>query len=286
MKVTICTPTYNRSHTLERLYNSLVLQTNFDFIWLIIDDGSFDNTEDIVNRFISENRIKIKYIKQNNGGKHRAVNRGIQIASSEYFAIVDSDDYLLENAVDKIINAFSTINSIEFAGISFNRGYTETRIIGSSFQGKYIDATAIERKKHHIHGDKFECFYTNVLKNNQFPTIEGENFMSEIVLWTRIASQGLKIRWFNEIIYICEYLENGLTYCNDKLLEKNYKGYALRIREQVSLANISFKDKLGYYSSYFNVRKKRALVSEIAKEIDTNIFMIYLSVFARWLLNK
>lgn len=286
MKVTICTPTYNRSHTLERLYNSLVLQTNFDFIWLIVDDGSFDNTEDIVNRFISENRIKIKYLKQENGGKHRAVNRGIQIASSEYFAIVDSDDYLLENAVDKIINAFSTINPIEFAGVSFNRGYTETRIIGSSFQGKYIDATSIERKKHHIHGDKFECFYTSVLKHNKFPTIEGENFMSEIVLWTRIASQGLKIRWFNEIIYICEYLENGLTDCNDKLLENNPKGYALRIREQVSLANISFKDKLGYYSSYFNVRKKHALVSEIAKEIDTNIFMIYLSVFARWLLNK
>lgn len=286
MKLTICTPTYNRSHTLERLYHSLISQTNVDFIWLIIDDGSVDNTEDIVNGFLAENRIKIEYVKQENGGKHRAVNKGIQMANSEYFAIVDSDDYLLENAVDKIINAFSTINTIEFAGISFNKGYTETSIVGSSFQGEYIDATSIERKKHNILGDKFECFYTNVLKHNQFPTIEGENFMPEIVLWTRIASQGLKIRWFNEIVYICEYLENGLTYSNHKLLEKNYKGYALRIREQVSLANISFKDKLGYYSSYFNVRKKHALASEIAKEIDTNIFMIYLSAFARWVLNK
>ena len=287
MFVTVFTPTYNRGYLLTRLYNSLLEQTDINFEWIIVDDGSTDSTKEIVSSFIEDKRIKVIYEYQNNAGKHVAVNRGIDLASGDYFGIVDSDDYLLPNAIDSIRTAFNTLElSKNFAGISFNRGYSENECIGKTFSGEYIDATSIERKKYNILGDKFEVFFTRILKENKFPVIEGEKFMSEIVLWTRIAAQGYKIRWFNKIVYICEYLPGGLTDSNDKLIASNYKGYALRIREQVSLANINIRERMGYYSAYYKNRMNHASITDIAKELDANIIILLLSIFARKLMRK
>ena len=255
MLVTIFTPTYNRGYLLTRLYNSLLDQTDINFEWIIVDDGSTDSTKEIVSSFIEDKRIKVIYEYQNNSGKHVAVNRGIDLALGDYFAIVDSDDYLLPNTIEAIKTAFSNLDlNNKFAGIAFNKGYSPDKYVGETFSGEYLDATSIDRKKYNILGDKFEVFFTKILKENKFPVIDGEKFMSEIVLWTRIAVQGYKIRWFNKIVYICEYLPGGLTDSNDKLIAANYKGYALRIREQVSLANINIKEKMGYYSAYYKKR--------------------------------
>ena len=106
------------------------------------------------------------------------------------------------------------------------------------------------------------------------------------MLWTRIAAQGYKIRWFNKIVYICEYLPGGLTDSNDKLIASNYKGYALRIREQVSLANINIRERMGYYSAYYKNRMNHASITDIAKELDANIIILLLSIFARKLMRK
>ncbi|MDU5793848.1 glycosyltransferase family 2 protein [Haemophilus parainfluenzae] len=287
MLVTIFTPTYNRGYLLTRLYNSLLDQTDINFEWIIVDDGSTDSTKEIVSSFIEDKRIKVIYEYQNNSGKHVAVNRGIDLALGDYFAIVDSDDYLLPNTIEAIKTAFSNLDlNNKFAGIAFNKGYSPDKYVGETFSGEYLDATSIDRKKYNILGDKFEVFFTKILKENKFPVIDGEKFMSEIVLWTRIAVQGYKIRWFNKIVYICEYLPGGLTDSNDKLIAANYKGYALRIREQVSLANINIKEKMGYYSAYYKNRINKVSVKEIVKELDTNIIILLLSVLARKLMRK
>ena len=102
MLLTIFTPTYNRAYSLERLYKSLVTQSLKDFEWLVVDDGSTDNTEELINKFVSDNKVKICYFKQENGGKHRAINRGAAMAQGDYFLIVDSDDYLTSDAVESI----------------------------------------------------------------------------------------------------------------------------------------------------------------------------------------
>jgi len=171
-------------------------------------------------------------------------------------------------------------------GVSFNKGYSESEIVGETFVGEYIDATSIERNKYNILGDKFEVFKTKILKDNKFPEIEGENFLSEIILWTRIAYQGYKIRWYNEIIYICDYLPDGLTRDNDEILRKNYRGNALRIREQVALANIGLKAKLGYYSKYYQLRKGSEKFSTICKEISANPMTVVVAVVIRKLLRR
>ena len=104
MLLTVCTPTYNRAHTLPRLYESLVRQTSQDFEWLVVDDGSTDNTRELVDGWVAEGRIRIRYVYKENGGKPSAHNLGVRMAAGELFFCVDSDDYLTDNAVEVIRN--------------------------------------------------------------------------------------------------------------------------------------------------------------------------------------
>ena len=101
--ITVFTPTYNRRNTLPALYKSLVEQTNKEFTWLIVDDGSSDGTEDIVAKWMLEGFVDIKYIRQENGGKMRAHNKGVQICDTEYFVCIDSDDFIVFDAIEKIM---------------------------------------------------------------------------------------------------------------------------------------------------------------------------------------
>ena len=242
---TVFTPTYNRAYLLSNLYNSLIKQSNKNFEWIIIDDGSTDDTEELISKYIKEKKINIIYKKVDNGGKHRAINKGIKIANGKVFAIVDSDDQLTFNAIEKLYEWFSNLkDDKKYCGVAGNRGYRNGKIIGSTFSGNVISCSAIERNKYNIKGDKFEVYYTNILKKYPFPEFEGEKFLSEIIVWTRMAKDGYIIEWHNDIIYLCEYLNDGLTTNNYKLLRNNPKGYALRIKEQVLYANISFKQKL------------------------------------------
>ncbi len=281
---TVFTPAYNRKELLYRLYESLVEQTSKDFEWVIIDDGSTDGTDDMIAS-IKEDRFSIIYKKVENGGKHRAINRGLDIAEGEVFAIVDSDDYLLPNAIETIKARFSEIDGEEkkFAGVALLKSFSETEAVGTSFSGEWVDAKTTERPKYNINGDKFEVFYTDVLKENKFPEIEGENFMTEAVVWNRLSYKGYYIRWFNDIAYICDYLDNGLTDNRDKLIRKNPKGYSLFIRECVENKSITIKQKLGYYSYYYVSCKADRSIKEIAKELKTSVFLLRFSYILRQL---
>ncbi len=286
----ICTPTYNRKNLLENLYKSLLTQTNNDFEWIIIDDGSKDDTEEYVQKIIQENnKFKIRYYKQKNGGKHRAVNKGIEVAKGQVFAIVDSDDVLTENAVETIKKGFSEIKKVnkKFAGVAFQRGKNKELAIGKTFKGEYIDAPSTERTRLKIEGDKFEVFYTKILKENKFPEIENEKFMTEAILWTRIANQGYIIRWYNDIIYLCEYLDGGLTDSRERLIKECPKGYALYIKEQIKYGKITLKQKLGYYSFYYKIRKESGVsIKEVAKELETTVLIIKQAAFIRNIIEK
>lgn len=281
---TIFTPTYNRKELLKRVYESLIIQTNNEFEWLIVDDGSSDGTEEYINSIINEhNKFVIIYKKKENGGKHRAINYGLGFANGEVFAIVDSDDYLTANAVEKIKEWFKTIIGDEkkFAGVAGQKGYSIVEAIGTTFDGLYVDAKNNERSSKKISGDKFEVYYTEILKKNKFPEFENEKFLTEVIVWNRIANQNYYIRWFNDIIYICEYLPQGLTDNRERLIESSPAGYALNIKEQVKFGNISLKQKLGYYSFYYSIRKKYKNIFEVAREIDANPIIILVAYMIR-----
>ena len=258
-KITVFTPTYNRANTIDRLYKSLLLQTFYNFEWIIIDDGSTDNTRLIVEKIIQDNKIKVKYKRVNNGGKHRAINLGVRISEGEYFFIVDSDDYLIENSLESINYWLNTLDKEEdFIGVAGKKGFDLDHEVGTSFKKEYIDCTNLEREKYNISGDKAEVFKTQLLKRYPFPEFEGENFIAESLVWNRIANDGYKLRWFNEIIYICEYRDDGLTKMGNEKFINNFEGYVLRTKELIKY-NISLKSKIMKVFKCFYIGKLKGI---------------------------
>ncbi|MCF0243801.1 MAG: glycosyltransferase family 2 protein [Bacteroidaceae bacterium] len=221
MTITIFTPTYNRAHLLPRLYESLCGQTNKDFEWLIVDDGSSDNTEEVVRDFSNEKVLDIRYIKKPNGGKHTAINIGAQEAKGEMFFIVDSDDTLIAEATDLITAEWSKVRDKGLCGMSFLRGaYVDGRLQSRKesmfpkdrFIGNFIDV----KYNHGSSADNAEVWVTECLRRHPFNVYEGERFMSEGMVWIRLAKEH-DMLFVNRIIYICEYLEGGLTNQGKKL---------------------------------------------------------------------
>lgn len=233
--VTVFTPTYNRAYILPQLYQSLCKQSCSDFEWLIVDDGSNDNTRQLVSQWIDQGVINIRYYRQQNGGKHRAINKGIELAKGFWFVIVDSDDHLTSDAVEWIRNTGEQIrNDAAFCGLSAIRISPDGNKIGGGDDFGSIDANAIDiRLKHNIKGDMAEVFKTDVLRQFKFPEFDGEKFCPEALVWFRLARK-YKMRFVHKGIYVCEYLPDGLT------------ARITRLRHQaVTASNI-------YYSEHFH----------------------------------
>ena len=274
MRITVFTPAYNRGYIIENLYRSLQRQSFRDFEWLVVDDGSSDDTSARFDLFLSEeNDFPIRYIKTENGGKHRAINRGVKEAKGELFFIVDSDDYITDDAlewIDRVERSIPQDEKGKFAGVCGLRGYDTEHINGTTFSGDCLDITTLEREEHNITGDKAEAFYTQVMRCYPFPEFEGERFITECVVWDRIAADGLKVRFFNRISIICNYLEDGLTAKGNALLLRNPQGYALFIRQRVSYGKLKGLEMWGTYSSFAEGTKDRFSFMQICKMLHAN----------------
>jgi glycosyltransferase involved in cell wall biosynthesis len=209
--VAIITPTFNRAGYLPRLYDSLVEQTRQDFEWIIIDDGSSDDTPEVCARFRAENRIDVQVIRKQNGGKHTAVNAGVASTDAPLVFIVDSDDYLTPDAVERVLDTWSRFNSERISGMSFLRGTSATEPLGQRFPHAFEIASYIDmRINRGVGGDKAEVYRTDILKAFPFPEFPGEKFLAEAAVWAQIGLRFDMIH-VNEIIYISRYLPGGLT---------------------------------------------------------------------------
>lgn len=281
-KITVFTPTFNRGYIIENLYKSLQRQSYKNFQWIVIDDGSKDDTEKLFEKWTNEdNLFDITYKKVKNGGKHRAINRAIEIAEGELFFIVDSDDYLTDHALEKVIKWEETIkNKNEFAGVAGVRGYSINSRIGNTFKGEYIDATSLERNKNNITGDKAEVFYLDILKKYKFPEFEGEKFVTEKVVWNQIAYDGYKIRWFNEIIYICDYLEDGLTKSMSRIELENPKSLALSMKLDSIHYNMSNKKKIQLWFDYYILLRNKISINEMAENLQISNLLLKTIVYS------
>lgn len=285
-KITIFTPTYNRGDLLNVLYESLLKQEYKNFEWLIVDDGSSDNTKDVVNQFISEKKIDIKYIFQKNGGKHRAINTGIKKATGDLFFIVDSDDYLTDDALITIIDKEKSIKESNLAGLCFLRGKDEKNMIGTASKEDNIDLLQFDRKKYGISGDKAEVFYTKILKKYKFSEYENEKFLNECIVWNKIAFDGYKLRYFNKIIYICDYLENGLTKNIKNNLRKSPKGFLEYINQLLKINKNDFLEKIKLVSFYYDVMNEIYSKAEICKQLNVSRSFLNISIFIRKLFKR
>ena len=276
--ITIFTPTYNRAYILPQLYESLKRQSNKNFEWIVVDDGSKDNTEELIKEWsIQQEEFSIKYIKQNNEGKHVAINKGIALANSEWFFIVDSDDYIVDEAVEKIHQWIVECKGKEFAGVAGTRINNKKVMIGDRilFNSPYIDCKNNERKKYGLGGDKAEVYKTSILKQYPFPKFNDEKFLSECSVWDHIAIDGYKLRWFNYPLTVCDYLSDGLTSKVNRLELENFLGYTYATK--IRLKAYKGEEHYRIIAQYINKATHKGIkINEIAARINQNILLVYL----------
>lgn len=221
--LSIVTPTYNRGHLLCNCYASLLRQTDKDFEWIIIDDGSQDDTASVVERF-AVTEFPITYVKKENGGKHTALNSSHPYIHGKYVLILDSDDTLTDDAVAAVREAWARYEANTEVGIlTFLKGETvDTPICTVEDFDVPVDIMRYQRKW--IYGsDCCEVIRSELFIKYPFPVFVGERFISECALWNRVSFTH-KCVYINKVIYLFEFLEGGLTKSGKKLRIQNPRG--------------------------------------------------------------
>ncbi|WP_379967850.1 glycosyltransferase family A protein [Epilithonimonas sp. UC225_85] len=253
--LTIFTPTYNRAYTLPKLYESLVNQTSRKFIWLIVDDGSSDDTKDLVQKFQGENMIEIQYIFQENKGKHFAVNKGLKNTKTEFFSVIDSDDFLADNAVAEIELLSNKIkNDHQTAGFTFIRFSEKTEFDKEKYGQKEWLVSGRAEYDWEFPGEMTYCFKTEIHKQFLFPEFEGEKFCPESLVFRRIERK-YKILFTDKVLAFGDYLADGLMSNYYQLLIKNPKSSLLNIKERFQ-DSLSEKEKLDLAKNYWDIASK------------------------------
>lgn len=280
-RFTVFTPTLNRGYIIDKLYKSLCDQTYKDFEWLVIDQGDDDTGEKIL-KYIEDKKIDIVYCKTpERKGINRAYNDALKKACGELFFKVDSDDVLSRDALEELDFYEKSIGNKreKYAGVSGLRGYKDGTIIGDKWIGneKIKDVSNLNRIKTGLDGDKAEAYYTSILREyGGIREFVGETFTSETVLYDKIAADGYVIRWFNKVIYITEYLNDGETVNHDKKLMENPITYQYILDEMIKYPQYGQGLKIRVLCRYFEkVRKSNGKM--LGPNTFTNHkFMVYL----------
>lgn len=274
-KITVFTPTYNRAYIIENLYRSLQRQTCTAFEWLVVDDGSRDETEALFTQWAAENNpFPIRYYRQENGGKCRAINRGLELARGELFFNVDSDDYLTDDAVEKVLSWEAELPKDQnFCAVSGNLGTAPDVTPNQCFEGGFFDGNAFDRYGA-VDGERALIFYTDIHRRYLYPDCPGEKFMTEAVTWNRMAHDGYRIRYYNDIIWIYEYREDGLTNAGYRLFLNNPQGTGIFFREKAKFLNASLKERLLMWYGFTCDAMDRCTDAQIAAYIDMPLWLV------------
>lgn len=247
--ITVFTPTYNRATLLSRLYESLKRQTNKNFEWLVVDDGSSDNTKELIHKWMEVSEINIRYIYKDNGGKMRAHNVGVKECKTELFMCLDSDDYLTDGCIDSIYSNWSKYSKYKVGKrISGMVAYRKMNGLKPYYFPPKEYATLQEINKVYK-GETALAFRTEILKDNLFPEIEDEKFIGEGVVYDKLDSMYFLVV-VPEYWIECEYQEGGLTDSALRLLINNPKGWALNAKTKYIYSAKTLKDKFKYSSTY------------------------------------
>lgn len=254
MKLTIFTPIYNRAHLVNRLYQSLLRQSNQNFIWLIVDDGSTDDIQQVVEKYKKNSSFEIRYYYQKNQGKHIAHNTGVEKCNTELFFCVDSDDYLTDDAVEKIYAVHNANSSCRVLGYYFRKIDTKCNVSGGDFfvKNNFVGLREIYYRYGFV-GELAIVLKTNLIKDFSFPAYKNEKFVSEKVFYNQITSIAPMV-YVDDTIYVFEYQESGYTMNSDRLLAKNPKGAAMGFLSD-AVYGINLLDMAKAYASFSSIKK-------------------------------
>ncbi len=284
---TVFTPTYNRAHMLEHSYEALKRQTNKEFIWLIVDDGSTDDTNVLVDSWIQEDAISIQYIYQENAGKQRAVNMGVKNCRTVYFGFLDSDDYYLPTTVENFKKHFAEIlDNSKIAGVLARRGKQDGQIIGNANipTKPFVMNFDTLYRKFRFSGDTCRAYRTEILHRFLYPEIE-DKFIPESVMLSAIDHK-YDLLIVNKPYSISEYLSDGYTYNSCLLYHKNPLGYALGI-SQLTISRRGICRQVKYMVMYTVWCRIKRLDRAFMRVKNKTIYVIvwplsYICYFLKW----
>lgn len=250
---TVFTPSYNRAHLLPRVFESLEKQTFRDFEWLIVDDGSKDNTAEVVKDLEAKAKFPVRYVVKPNGGKPTAVNRGAQEAQGRLIAILDSDDWYVPETLERFLHHWNAIPKEQQAGFVGVTGlccFPSGEILGTRFPQDVFDSDAIDlRYKYNVAGEKSGMLRTDILRQHPFPEDLGRH-VSESLIWNRIAKH-YKTRFINEVLTIKEFQVGGLTRDGRMIQVRDTRASLLNAKELIALGKrLPLKHRVLAYSNY------------------------------------
>ncbi|WP_298316344.1 glycosyltransferase family 2 protein [uncultured Aquimarina sp.] len=287
--ITVFTPTYNRAYCLHKCYESLIKQSNQDFLWLIIDDGSSDDTEALVGSWIKDGKIDIQYHYQENQGMHGGHNAAYRLTETALNVCIDSDDCIGEEAIEKILVAWEKIkDKPEFAGLVGLDADPEGKIIGTTIPDHIKETTLYDLYNvHKVLGDKKLVYRTEVVKKYPpYPIFEGERFVPLGYLY-QLIDQDYKLLPINEVLCEVEYMEDGSSMNILKQYRRHPKGFAFSRKSRMKLAK-NFKDQFKnaiHYVSSAMFTKNGSFISESPKKLTTFLaipFGVLLNLYIRY----
>ena len=290
--LTIFTPAYNRAYTITRTYESLLKQQCKDFIWMIIDDGSTDNTKELVEKWKNkENGFEICYIYKENGGMHTAHNVAYENIDTELNVCIDSDDCLAEYAVQKMLEKWKKIKNFGYAGIvGLDADMNTGEIIGTDFPDNMKDTTLKDYYAQGGKGDKKLVYRTEIIKKYPpYPVFEGEKYVA-LAYKYRLIDQDYKLAVLNEVLCDVEYQADGSSGTMYKQYLKNPKGFAFWRKISMQYPESKkrmFRDCVHYVSSslishnyHFIKESPKKLYTILATPLGV-IFTVFIKYKAR-----
>lgn len=270
--ITVFTPAYNRAHTIGRTYESLLAQDNKDFLWLIVDDGSTDGTEQLVRDWQTrENGFEIRYIFKKNGGMHTAHNTAYENIDTELNMCIDSDDMLAPSAIDKILQKWNAVKWEGYAGIIGLDADFHGNIIGKGFLEGLNETTLAGYYASGGSGDKKLVYRTDLIKRYPpYPVFEGEKYVA-LAYKYRLIDQDYKLAVLDEILCNVEYQPDGSSNNMFRQYIRNPKGFAfwrkVCMRYPESPKRV-FMECVHYVSSSI-LSKNRRFIAESPKRLLT-----------------
>lgn len=225
--LTVFTPAYNRAHTLPRTYESLCRQDCKDFVWLVVDDGSSDNTAALVRSWQEqENGFEIRYLYKENGGMHTAHNAAYEVIDTELNVCIDSDDCLADGAVKKILDKWCSVKDLGYAGIIGLDADLDGKLIGKGFPDGLTETTLTGYYAAGGSGDKKLVYRTDVIKQYPpYPVFDGEKYVA-LAYKYRLIDQDYKLAVLDEVLCNVEYQPDGSSGTMWKQYLRNPMGFA------------------------------------------------------------
>lgn len=290
--LTVFTPAYNRAHTIHRTYESLLRQTCQDFEWLVIDDGSTDNTRELVNNWKKDNVIPIRYAYKENGGLHTAYNKAIELMDSELCVCIDSDDWMPDDAVEKILNCWHERGSEEYAGIVGLDYIDDKTSIGGLFPNiEHCHYYDLDFKYHHYGDDKIVIRVDLFKQVAPQPTYnEEKNFNPQFM----ISKIDLKYEWLivNENLCFVDYQPDGMANGIFRQYLNSPNSFAALRIQNLGFPNSPFIYKIKQYvhlCSCAFIAKKISWLNKAPNPVLSYLFIplgYILSLYIRYRVNK